>query len=843
MIKLKTALALAFILAFGFSSFATISVTTPSPIAGCVDTFSTNIVGTNYSWNFGPNSYPETLTGSGLFAAPAAFLTAGSHTVKVTVTTGGGPVVDSIVVNVQASTENITITPSGPTCQGASVTYTASTGFLEYAFFVNDSLKQLSTSNTYTAELLSGDSVRVFGLAGTCFSNASTTLYVNSPLPPHLISSVPSDTICVGQLVTFTAEPAAFDSFFFYVGGSLQQADTSNVWSTSQLYNQNVIHVAVEKNGCTSIYYSNQDTMTVKPTPQITDTATTTGICAGSPITIAADPTGLSSYDFYINSASVQNDTSHTYTSSAFQNNDTVTVTGTLNGCTSALTKPIIISVGTQPTVTLSPQTDTICQGSPATYTASPSTYSEYLFYVNSTLVQDGPSNVFTSTTLTNNSTVEVVASNHGCESGRVGGFPIDVIPGAKPTLTYNSVLCYGLNDTVTVNTGGSGTDTYLWSTGATTSSVVLGAGPFSVTVTNTTSNSCGAIFFDTIVGDPQIFNTNILTLHLCSNPAHGDLQLDGKGGTGTFVYSVVGIDSTNSSGQFLGLLPGGYSFTITDSLGCVDNGSVTIPNSIAGDSFTVSVDSVTCFGFSNGQIIITPDNPQDGPFVYSVDNSQFVFGDTFTGIAPGPHNITVKSFVFGCEYTYTTSVGAPTQYNLSVNPDTIMTSAGKLDTVTASTTFPNPVYTWSPVTGLSCTTCAAPVITADTVNMVYAVKVNTSGDSSCYAVDSVVVIVAPPVLPDSFIMPSAFTPNGDGRNDYFGPITSVNFTNGTIKVFKIYNRWGQLVFNGNQPWDGKFDGKEQPVGTYVYYIEVQYPAQDNSTPTYKKEGSVTLLR
>ena len=523
----------------------------------------------------------------------------------------------------------------------------------------------------------------------------------------------------------------------------------------------------------------------------------------------------------------------------------TVIITDTISGCTDTASVTVATTSTVAVTLSVKPTNDTICQGSPVIYTATPSGYSSYLFYLGNSLVQNGTSNTYTSNSLTTGSIITVIANDTGCKSPPVSSPPLTVLPAAvSPAFTYQKALCYGISsDTITGTPAAGPGYQYLWSNQATTSTVFLGSVAFSVTVTSTGYCSATFVFADSIRQDPQIFNTNILTLHLCANPAHGDLQLDGKGGTNTFTYAVAGIDSTNTTGRFLGLLPGNYSFVITDSLDCTDIGSVSIPNSIAGDSFTITTDSATCYGFGNGQIIITPKNPDDGPFVYSVDGGSFLFSDTFTGIAAGPHNIVVKSFVFGCEYNYSDTIGQPMQYTLSVNPDTIMTIPGRLDTVTTSTSFPNPVYTWSPVTGLSCTNCAAPVITADTNNMVYSVRVYSTPDSSCYSVDSVVVIVAPPVLPDSFIMPSAFTPNGDGRNDVFGPIISVNFTNPTFKVFKIYNRWGQLVFNGNGPWDGKFDGKDQPVGTYIYYIEVQYPAQDNSTPTYKKEGSVTLLR
>ena len=90
--------------------------------------------------------------------------------------------------------------------------------------------------------------------------------------------------------------------------------------------------------------------------------------------------------------------------------------------------------------------------------------------------------------------------------------------------------------------------------------------------------------------------------------------------------------------------------------------------------------------------------------------------------------------------------------------------------------------------------------------------------------------------------MPNAFTPNGDGRNDVFGPVSRGKIT---INEFRIYNRWGEMIHNAQEDWNGTFSGKEQPVGTYVYYIQVELPDKDNpgQQKTENKQGSFSLIR
>jgi gliding motility-associated-like protein len=85
---------------------------------------------------------------------------------------------------------------------------------------------------------------------------------------------------------------------------------------------------------------------------------------------------------------------------------------------------------------------------------------------------------------------------------------------------------------------------------------------------------------------------------------------------------------------------------------------------------------------------------------------------------------------------------------------------------------------------------------------------------------------------------PSAFTPNGDGRNEVFRPIVS-GYHN--FHKFSIVNRWGQVVFesaNSNFQWDGNYNGVPQDMG--VYYYVLRYDCGGN---TLVQKGDVTLIR
>jgi gliding motility-associated-like protein len=92
--------------------------------------------------------------------------------------------------------------------------------------------------------------------------------------------------------------------------------------------------------------------------------------------------------------------------------------------------------------------------------------------------------------------------------------------------------------------------------------------------------------------------------------------------------------------------------------------------------------------------------------------------------------------------------------------------------------------------------------------------------------------------LPNVFV-PKAWTPNGDGNNDYLFPFT-INIAE--LKYFRIFNRWGQKVFETNMighGWDGIYKGKRQVMDVYIWIIE----ATGIDGKNYNYSGNTLLLK
>lgn len=117
-------------------------------------------------------------------------------------------------------------------------------------------------------------------------------------------------------------------------------------------------------------------------------------------------------------------------------------------------------------------------------------------------------------------------------------------------------------------------------------------------------------------------------------------------------------------------------------------------------------------------------------------------------------------------------------------------------------------------------------------------VSVRVINNDLCSATDSVYISAEPCCeLP----MPNAFTPNNDGKNDFFIPKLEVGQT---IISFQIFNRYGQLVYESNKAdvigWNGK-DKNGKDVGMGVYMYSLKYACSDKKN--YEKKGDVTLMR
>ncbi len=140
--------------------------------------------------------------------------------------------------------------------------------------------------------------------------------------------------------------------------------------------------------------------------------------------------------------------------------------------------------------------------------------------------------------------------------------------------------------------------------------------------------------------------------------------------------------------------------------------------------------------------------------------------------------------------------------------------------------------YSWSPALGLDSATSPNP-IASPLETTVYVVTI--SDGFGCFTTRQVVITI---LHNNDYFVPTAFSPNGDGRNDYL-------FLRGNNLYgirFSIYDRWGEKVFettNQSVGWDGTYKGKDLNPGVFTYVFTINFDDESSVSKT----GSVTLIR
>jgi gliding motility-associated-like protein len=278
-------------------------------------------------------------------------------------------------------------------------------------------------------------------------------------------------------------------------------------------------------------------------------------------------------------------------------------------------------------------------------------------------------------------------------------------------------------------------------------------------------------------------------------------------------------------------------TYYVTANLGhCQDSAKETVYVS-PYPSATVGGDTTLCFGKSARLHAATTAayytwSPVSTLYQYNTltplagpqQTTSYLFTVTDTGYCPKSVTDTVTVIVIP---TVTVSAGNDT--TVVINQPLQLTATSNNSTVS---------YAWSPAEYLGNPYIYNPVATITSANpdsVVYMVTATTP--AGCYGVGYVTVKIFE-TAPDIFV-PGAFTPNGDGTNDVIRPILA-----GIAKFyyFRIFNRWGQPVFETAQQgagWDGRLKGEIQPQGTYVFMTE----GKDYLGKTIFKKGTIVLVR
>ncbi|MBK8472970.1 MAG: gliding motility-associated C-terminal domain-containing protein [Sphingobacteriales bacterium] len=223
---------------------------------------------------------------------------------------------------------------------------------------------------------------------------------------------------------------------------------------------------------------------------------------------------------------------------------------------------------------------------------------------------------------------------------------------------------------------------------------------------------------------------------------------------------------------------------------------------------------------------------------IFSADNN--------LPINPQIGNIDLSQAIAGYTYTisYTTQGICPTeaqtqlvvhQINLDITPDTTISEGTTIELWSDANTSAAAITAleWSPSGSLNCANCPAPYATPANTTTYTLTATDAAGCTN--AASTTVYIIPTPLIA---IVPSAFSPNGDGINDELAVIAS---DKAMAISLQIYNRWGECVFatNTGEAWNGRYKGMTAEIGVYAYFAQVTFTG--GARQNY--QGNITLVR
>lgn len=415
---------------------------------------------------------------------------------------------------------------------------------------------------------------------------------------------------------------------------------------------------------------------------------------------------------------------------------------------------------------------------------------------------------------------------------------------------------------------------------------------------------NCVSSLAVTIPSDPPLVVNVEITPDSCRGQADGTIQLRASGGTGQFSYAING--GTPQSSSLFPVVAGQHNVTVEDNRGCRNALNVTVPliNNLfldpGADTLVCEGTSVRMRAVTNAtRFHWDPPTGLDDPLALNPSASplstttytltaesglcQIQDALTITFIrAPvtqaGPDQIICNegettisgtgngllswqpTYLFanpsqptqqvnpaqtttywleavneiGCRSVRPDSVTITVLPPLTVNagPDTIA-AIGQTIQLRGQGSDPGDQFLWTPATGLSDPRLAEPLATI-TQDIIYSLRVTNA--AGCTDTDTIKIRAFKG--PEIYV-PSAFTPNGDGKNDILRALPAGVQQ---FHYFRVYNRWGQLVFQTQDHrigWDGRINGQIPPTATFVWVAE----GTDYLGQRMLRKGTVVLIR
>lgn len=435
--------------------------------------------------------------------------------------------------------------------------------------------------------------------------------------------------------------------------------------------------------------------------------------------------------------------------------------------------------------------------------------------------------------------TYSVTADIMGCSAD--DNVTITIAPSPAYQFPQDPVICVGNSITLNLNPNPI-TTTYQWTSPDDPNFNSMEAAPTVMPSTTTTYTMVATTECETVEDEITIVVIEDATMTvsndtiICENTS---LTLSANGtAPGDYVWTWENetangneITITQAAGTVEYTVQYSYGNgcgTLTESVFVTANPFITLDNS----ALDVTEDLIICDGEA---IALTAEGNANGTYTWTWADSVGV--NTANGGMISPTQAASDTVTYYVEFTdeeaciiSNDSVQVITSPipDVELMADMILAVEGAPVTLTAISTFNNLTYEWSDGESSVDSVIVNPLDNPTT----YMVTVTTEeGCSNTASIDINTEAAEGEV-------PNVFTPNNDDTNDFFNIVSAAPFE---VTEFRVYNRWGQLVYNNETPstgWDGTFKGNLAPSDVYVYYVIYTINGVEK-----EDRGDVTLVR
>lgn len=386
-------------------------------------------------------------------------------------------------------------------------------------------------------------------------------------------------------------------------------------------------------------------------------------------------------------------------------------------------------------------------------------------------------------------------------------------------TIREQHLLCYqdkkGLIEVSAE--GGISPYRYAWDRSSSTTPLIdkLEAGQYEVTVKD---DSLCKVTEKYILTQPDalLIKLDMMINNKCKGDAIGEIKINALGGTVPYTYFwSIGTQSNHISN----LQDGDYKLTVEDKNNCKKYSEYKIGNPPYLEIDTIIASDLDCYDIGNIQI-----NASLGvsPLSYSIDKAKsFRKNNSFLVTDSGLYFIAVKG-ANGCIVNDSIYMKAIDRIIFKIFPEEQNIELGESAQLSFNILKGDSSrikdLLWTPSTGLSCTDCPDPIATPYATQQYNLEIKNWNG---CVTRDDTRINVH---TNTELYIPNSFSPLADHEENKFFKLYSKNILRGNMKIF---NRWGEKVFDGDRPdilgWDGYYKGERALQGVYTFSVSVTY--------------------